>query len=150
MRLKLTENFTHDQWRQKQGIKNVYGLKQIFQGVHSKIDRLIGGQFLKDKLKEVTKLHDYKLGKEKRGFFTTNLIDSMVESEIYKRNKFEDMFQMSIGGTFGKENKLQGKISGGKGWSEGGIGGTFGKENKVRANLSGGKGWANFNISKGF
>ena len=93
---------------------------------HSRIDNLINGNDLKNILKDMSGLQDmYKFGKEKEGFFTNNLINSLVDSKINKKNKFEDMLQF-------------------------GIGATFGKENKANINLKGGKGWANLGISKGF
>jgi len=110
---------------------NLQNIKQsnFIQGAlnaHSKIDNLINGNDLKNTLKDMSGLQNmYKLGKEKQGFFTNNLIDALVDSKINEKNKFEDMLQF-------------------------GIGTSFGKENKASINLTGGKGWANLGISKGF
>ena len=93
---------------------------------HSKIDNLITGNKLKSSLKELTNIKDvYSFGKQKRGFFTNNLIDSFVDSQIEKNAQFEDLLQMGIGGSFGKENKWGANLTGGKGWGEFNIGRSF-------------------------
>ena len=93
---------------------------------HSKIDTLIEGDKLRSSLKELTNIKDvYSFGKQKRGFFTNNLIDSFVDSQIEKNAQLEDLLQLGIGGSFGKENQWGAGLTGGKGWGEFNIGRSY-------------------------
>jgi len=82
---------------------------------HSRIDSLIKGDPIKDLLKNLTGLQDtYQLGQDKSLIFKNNLINSLVESELNKNKKFEDIFNMSLNKSFGKNNNLNLLLSGGK------------------------------------
>ena len=67
----------------------------------------------------------YSLGEKKRGFFTNNLIDSFVDSQIEKNAQLEDLLQLGIGGSFGKEKQWGAGLTGGKGWGEFNIGRSY-------------------------
>ena len=100
-------------------------LKNI-NSAHSKIDNLIDGSELKSKLKEMSGINDiYGFGEENKGIFMNNLIDSIVDSQTDKNRSFEDLFQLGIGGTFGKENNWNALLTGGKNWGEFNIGRKF-------------------------
>jgi hypothetical protein len=90
-------------------------LIKTLDNAHSKIDSLIKGDPMKDLLKNLTGLQDtYQLGENKSLMFTNNLINSLVDSELNKNIKFEDIFNMSLGKSFGKNNNLNLLLSGGK------------------------------------
>jgi hypothetical protein len=85
------------------------------ENAHSQIDSLMEGDRLKSSLKNFTGIKDsYSLGDNKSLMFGNNLINSLVQSGMNKDLNFEDLFGMSLGGDFGKKNKFNWLLSGGK------------------------------------
>ena len=102
----------------------------FFENAHSNIDSLIEGNQIKDRLKDITRLQDsFRFGKEGRGMFSQNIIDSIVDVNnplsVARGNNIEDM----LGGSLSME---------------------LGKNRDWLAELFGSKGNVGFNISKRF
>ena len=91
------------------------GFLKNAENAHSQIDSLMKGDPVKDYLKNMTGLKDmYKFGERDSLMFSNNLINSLVGSMINKDSNFEDLFNMSLGGDFGKKNNFNWLLSGGK------------------------------------
>jgi hypothetical protein len=94
-------------------------LKNI-ERAHDNIDGLIQKAdvkgMLKDYLKEQTNIQDmYTFGKQGKGYFVNNLLDSMIASQIQPKAKFEDLLNVAVGGTFGPKDNWKAELAGGKG-----------------------------------
>tara|TARA_R110002020_G_scaffold128949_3_gene288931 strand:+ start:185 stop:523 length:339 start_codon:yes stop_codon:yes gene_type:complete len=91
------------------------GFLKNAENAHSKIDSLMKGDPMKDYLKNMTGLKDmYKFGAKDSLMFRNNLINSLVSSTMNKDLNFEDLFGLSLGGDFGKKDKFNWMLSGGK------------------------------------
>ena len=95
------------------------------ENAHSNIDSLINMDFLRNKLTELSGLQEgYQFGNQGRGFFSNNIIDSLVDSQTKNRG-IEDLLKFGLGGSFGQDNQWSSMLQGGKGWGKFNIGRSF-------------------------
>jgi hypothetical protein len=92
----------------------------FFENAHSNIDSLIEGNQIKNRLKEITGLKDsYRFGKEKRGMFSQNILDSIVDVKNplsgERGNNIEDMLKGSLSMELGKNRNWLAELFGSKG-----------------------------------
>jgi hypothetical protein len=87
------------------------------ENAHSQINSLIEGNIIKNQLRDITGIKDmYSLGRRDKGFFQNNLIDALVGSIGGGKPGFEELFQFSLGGEFGKgPNPWATRLAGSKG-----------------------------------
>ena len=87
-----------------------------FENAHSNIDRLIKGDPIKNYFKNLTGLKDrYSFGPMNSMFFSNNLINALIDSQMDKNIDMENLLKLSLGGQFGKKDNWNWLLSGGKG-----------------------------------
>ena len=87
-----------------------------FENAHSNIDKIIKGGQVKDYLKNLTGLKDrYSFGPMNSMFFSNNLINALIDSQMDKNIDMENLLKLSLGGQFGKKDNWDWSLSGGKG-----------------------------------